>query len=142
MRMYTDKPIDDFQTAPEAFVPGKYLMRIKNATVETAKDTRQFFKITNEVIEGPTAKAANGEPIDFTGREFTDVIFPPDAARQPEAWMVEQAERHLRGFLEGYQIPWEGNEYDTDDFDGAEAWVTLGPRKNSEYMEAKKYEQV
>jgi hypothetical protein len=145
--MYTNKPIDEFQTAPESFVPGRYLMRIKSSTIETAKDTRQFHKVVNEVLEGPTATKANGEPVDYVGREFTDVIFPPDPNVQSEDWQIEQAERTLRSFLEGYQIPWEeegsGSTYDTDDFPGAEAWVTLGPQKrNPEMMEVKKYEEV
>ena len=143
MRMYTNRPIDDFPQAPDAFIAGRYLMRIASYTPEVAKDGRTFFKIACDILEGPTAVAANGNPIDYTTRQFTLLLWHPDASIQTVDWQLEQSERQLRQFLEGFNIPWDGTEYDPDDFPGAEAYVTLGPQKRKpEMMEPKRIESA
>lgn len=142
MKMYMPG-IDDFPQAPTGFKPGKYHMRYESSTQETAKDGRTYFKIRASIIEGPSVVDDAGNPIDYNGREFTIVIFMPDAKIQTVDWQLERSKRELRNFLEESGIPWDEEGFDPDDFTGAEAMVTLGPRKNNpEMMEVKRFDAV
>lgn len=137
MKMYM-QGIDDFPQAPSSFVPGKYHMRYKSYEQSTAKDGRTFFKVKAEIIEGPDARDDKGNPIEFAGREFTLMVWPPsENDRFPDT-----SKSKFKNFLEESGIPWDDEGYDPDDFEGAEAWVTLGPQKNSDMMEVKRYDAV
>jgi len=128
--------IDDFPSAPESYVPGDYMMEIKSYEQSTAKDGRTFFKVTTTILEGPTATNKAGETVSFEGRDFTLIVWPPDANDR----FPDTSKAKFRAFLEEFGIPWDEEGYDPDDFVGTQAWVTLGPQKNNpEMMEAKRY---
>lgn len=139
MKMYMPG-IDDFPTAPAGFTPGKYHMRYKSYEQSTAKDSRTFFKIKADILDGPVGHNAKGEPIDYTGREFTLIVWIPNEQLDR---FYETSKSKFRNFLEESGIPWDDEGYDPDDFVGAESLITLAPQKNNpEMMDVKHYEAV
>lgn len=137
MKMYMPG-IDEFPEAPTGFKPGRYHMRYTAVEQSTAKDGRTFFKVKASIVEGPSVADDKGNAIDYAGREFTLMVWPPDAADR----FPDSSKQKFRNFLEESGIPWDDEGYDPDDFIGAEAWVTLAPQKNSDMMDVKRYDAV
>lgn len=131
--------IDDFPQAPSGYKPGKYQMRYESYEQATAKDGRTFFKVKASIVEGPAVMDDSGNPIDYAGREFTLMVWPPDENdRYPES-----SKSKFRNFLEESGIPWDDEGFDPEDFIGAEAIVTLAPQKNNpDMMDVKRYDAV
>jgi hypothetical protein len=138
MKMYMPG-IDEFPQAPSGFVAGKYHMRYESYAQETAKDGRTYFKIKASIVEGPSVTDDAGNPVEYAGREFTLMVWPPsENDRFPDT-----SKSKFRNFLEESGIPWDEEGYDPDDFIGAEAMVTLAPdKKNPDMMQPKRYDAV
>lgn len=135
--------IDEFPQAPEGFKPGQYHMRYESYEQNTAKDGRTFFNIKATIVEGPQATDTAGNQIDWSGRQFTLIVFVPDETIQTIDWQLERSKQEFRNFLEESGIPWDDEGFDPEDFVGAEAIVTLGPdRKNPDMMRVKRYDPV
>lgn len=150
MRMYVEGNIEEFETAPEPFVSGDYRFRVESVETTGDKNGQMYHKIKSVVVEGPTARNKNGEEIDFEGRNFTDILYPPDKqhdmmpqSKDPE-WKYKMHQRQLRSFLDAAEVPYDSDgansEYDDQDFVGLEFGATLGPQRNNpDRIEVKRY---
>lgn len=129
--------IDDFPDAPDPLVDGDYVFESERHEEKTAKDGRTYFKITGRFVNGPAANKQNGEPIDYEGRPFSFVVWPPDASADGDFY--ESKARKFKEFLKAGNIPWDEEGYDDEDFDNATFGLTLGQQKNSDYKEVKRF---
>ena len=94
---------------------------------------------TRRLLKHFATREEKGELIDYAGREFTLIVWPPDEDdRYPDS-----AKSKFRNFLEESSIPWDDEGYDPDDFVDAEAIVTLAPQKNNpDMMDTKRYDAI
>lgn len=135
MRQYLPN-IDDFQDAPDPLVNGDYQFHTSRHELKTAKDSRQFYKISGELVSGPAFTKPDGTQAEYSGRPFSFNLWIPN--RELEKY-PESTERTFKQFLTAGNVPWDEQGYDDDDFDELDIGITLGDQKNSDYKEVKRF---
>jgi hypothetical protein len=130
--------IDDFPDAPDALVPGDYVIRVTAYELKTASDGRSFFKLSGSLESGPLAHSKSGDPIDYAGRPYSFTVWPPSDHDPPD--YADGVKRKFKAFMVAGNVPWDDEGFDPDDFVGCTWGIVLGPqKKNPDFMEVKKF---